>query len=96
MIVPAILAILFSAALVWVLGQRDPKRLRNVASAAVSHPVRLPRSLRRLLGWMTLAPGLVLILFGQWWAFLVWLGALCVLGWITSQRLAARSPHSAH
>jgi hypothetical protein len=96
MIVPATLAILFSAALVWVLGQRDPKRLRNITTAAASNPARLSRGLRRLLGWMTLVPGLVLMLLGQWWAFLVWLGALCVLGWITSQRLAARSPHSAH
>jgi hypothetical protein len=95
MIVPATVALLISAALVWVLGQRDPKRLRNVASAAASHDP-LPRGLRRVLGWMTLAPGLVLMFLGQWWAFLAWLGALCIVGWIASQRLAARSPHSAH
>jgi hypothetical protein len=92
MIAAGLLAILSSAALLAVLGHRDPKRLRNQRLAFATP---LPASTRRLLGWMVPMPGVALALLGEWWPFLVWLGALCVLGWIASQILAIRSGHSA-
>ena len=96
MMVAVILAMLFSGALLAVLGTRDPKRLRNLAHAgSVSGAKRvLPVSIRRACGWLTLAPGLVLLSIGQWWAFLMWLGATCALGWVTSHLLAGARSHS--
>jgi hypothetical protein len=85
-------AIRLSAALIGVLARRDPKRLRNIESAdAAGNPSPLPAQLRSLLGWLVPAPGVVLMILGEWWAFLVWLGALCVLGWVASQTWAIRS-----
>jgi hypothetical protein len=85
-------AILLSAALIGVLARRDPKRLRNIEVAdAAFPPSPLSAQMRSLLGWLVFAPGVVLMVLGEWWAFLVWLGALCVLGWVASQAWAIRS-----
>jgi hypothetical protein len=40
------------------------------------------------MGWLVPAPGVVLMFLGEWWAFLAWLGALCVAGWVASHVLA--------
>jgi hypothetical protein len=91
MIVSSLLSILMSAALIGMLGRRDPKRLRNQHDSREVTVTPMRAGTRRLLGWLVPAPGLVLMVFGQWWAFLVWLGAMCVMGWVASQWLAIRS-----
>lgn len=96
--ISGVLAILVSGALLLTLGLRDPKRLRN-QHAHSDKPARPPmsRSLRRLLGWLSLVPGVVLMVLGEWWAFLVWLGAICVMGWAATHALAIRiDTKSAH
>jgi hypothetical protein len=87
MMIPGLLAILASAILIAALGWRDPKRLRNLHG---EEPAQSPMSSaqRRLLGWLVPAPGVVLMCLGEWWAFLAWLGALCVAGWAASHLLA--------
>ena len=99
MIVASVLSILFSGALLALLGGRDPKRLRNLAHVGLAprghgymtgEMTALPVSMRRAYAWLTLAPGLVLAFMGQWWAFLIWLGVICALGWVTSHLLARR------
>jgi hypothetical protein len=78
-----LLAIVFSGVLLILLGARDPKRLRNsrhaVTEAAAGSP--LPPAARHLWGWLSLAPGVALGIAGEWWAFLIWLGAITAIGW---------------
>ena len=83
MTLATLLAIAFSGALLMVLGVRDPKRLRSARHATKEAAARSPLSpaLRHLCGWLSLAPGVVLGIAGEWWAFLVWLGAISALGW---------------
>ena len=92
MIVGALLAIALSGALLIALGARDPKRLRNArhvargqASAATrdapTEAAPFSAALRRTFGWLSLAPGIVLAVLGESWAFLVWLGAITAIGW---------------
>ena len=89
MILPSLLSIAVSATLIALLGRRDPKRLRSQHRVLGRTSLqRMPRGVRRFLGWLVLAPGVVLIFLGEWWAFLVWLGALCVAGWMASVMLA--------
>ena len=85
MTLAALLAIAISGALLILLGARDPKRLRNARHAA---PTRdgassspLPAAARHACGWLSLAPGVVLGVLGEWWAFLIWLGAITAIGW---------------
>ncbi len=94
MIASSVAAVLFSLACLGVLAWRDPKRLRNLARDTHTPALR-ERSLRdgprRLLGWLVLAPAPVLIVAGEWWAFLVWVGVMCTAGWMAAQMLAIRS-----
>jgi hypothetical protein len=83
MTVAALFAIAVSGVLLILLGARDPKRLRNSRHAA---PVAgtaspLPAAVRHAFGWLSLAPGVVLGIIGEWWAFLIWLGAITAIGW---------------
>lgn len=90
MMVPALLAILVSGALLILLGRSDPKRLRNLARVTVG-PLKstvLPTRVRRLCAWLVIAPGVALIALEQWWPFLIWLGATIAFGWLMSQLLA--------
>jgi hypothetical protein len=103
-IVATLLSVLATGVLLVVLGLHDPKRLRNVRQS-VRHDIRddtdqvhgagirapLPASLRRLLAWLTLAPGVVLMVLGAWWAFVVWLGAFGAIGWTIAQLLPGKS-----
>jgi hypothetical protein len=78
------------AALAW-LGWRDPKRLRNLASHAAGRspaPAPFAGASRRMLAAAALAPGVLLAAAGAWHAFLVWLGALCTVGWAIAQFLS--------
>lgn len=80
----AFLAIAISGVLLVLLGARDPKRLRNArhgAQDAVAAASPLPAGVRHAFGWLSLAPGVVLAVLGEWWAFLIWLGAITAIGW---------------
>ena len=79
-------AIVCSAIALWLLGRRDPKRLR---AAGRRGPVlaHTPRQ-RRVLTVAALLPGLMLVTAGQSAGFIVWLGATVALGWLLVQLLA--------
>ena len=82
MIAAALIAIAVSGALLILLGARDPKRLRNArhgGSNALASPLAPP--VRHACSWLSLAPGITLGLLGEWWAFLIWLGAITAIGW---------------
>jgi hypothetical protein len=83
MTVATLLAIAFSGALLILLGARDPKRVRNArhGSHDGTSVATLPTAIRRACGWSVLAPGVALGVAGQWWAFLIWLGAVTAFGW---------------
>ena len=83
MTVATLIAIAFSSALLILLGARDPKRLRNArhAGKAIASVTPLPSVVRHTCGWLSLAPGVALGILGEWWAFLIWLGAITALGW---------------
>jgi hypothetical protein len=81
--IATVLAIAISSALLILLGARDPKRLRNArhAARAAAPASPLPAAVRHACGWLSLVPGAVLAVLGQWWAFLIWLGAITAVGW---------------
>lgn len=70
-------ALVSSLALLWVLAFADPKRLRLARM-----PQRLSQGQRRWLSVFTLVPGAALVFAGLWPAFLLWLGAVLVGGWL--------------
>ncbi|MEJ0038972.1 MAG: hypothetical protein WDO68_23405 [Gammaproteobacteria bacterium] len=83
MTVATLLAIAVSGALLILLGARDPKRLRNSRHATdeTASVSPFPSAVRHACGWLALAPGITLAVAGEWWAFLIWLGASTALGW---------------
>jgi hypothetical protein len=87
----SVLSVLISTILLIILGRHDPKRLRNRSReiAPGSSTAALPKGIRRLLGWLALAPGLALLVIEQWWAFLIWMGTSCAIGWITTHLLSS-------
>lgn len=87
MIAAALLSTLISGALLALLGMRDPKRLRNAGHR--SRELVLPAPMRTTFGWLVLTPGIVLVAMAQWWALLIWLGAIGGLGWLTATVLAS-------
>lgn len=92
MIIATLLSVLVTGALLVVLGLHDPKRLRNARqSDGASNRAPLPTTIRRALGWLTLAPGVVLIALGAWWALVVWLGAFGAIGWAIAQLLPGKA-----
>ena len=92
MILASLLSILVSTVLLAIVGMRDPKRLRNAAHGNRGAPLPQPLSpaARRACSWLILAPGVALMMLGQWWAFCVWMGAATALGWATAHVLAKR------
>lgn len=93
--VSSLLALLVSGTLIALLGRGDPKRLRNERKAGAGRVAPMAPAMRRLFGWLVPVPGVALMFLGEWWAFLVWLGAICVVGWIASHLLAGVSPRAA-
>ncbi|MEJ1961091.1 MAG: hypothetical protein WDO56_05885 [Gammaproteobacteria bacterium] len=90
MMLASVLSILASGAIVFVLARRDPKRLRSVAHEAdfaIAAPAALTARSRRALGWSVTIPGVALAVLGDWWAFLIWFGVTCALGWIAAQAI---------
>jgi hypothetical protein len=93
-IVATLLSVIVTGALLVVLGLHDPKRLRNVRQSDGASRATLPTTIRRALGWLTLAPGVVLIALGAWWALVVWLGAFGAIGWAIAQLLPGKASHA--
>lgn len=91
----SLLSILVSATCLIVLAARDPKRIRNLvrdkpeASSNIEpwHP-----AMRRALAVLVLVPGVVLGIVHEWWSLLIWLGAVCLFGWIAAQLFAINEP----
>ncbi|MGQ0696657.1 MAG: hypothetical protein ACT4PZ_00300 [Panacagrimonas sp.] len=86
----ALCATLASLLVVAPLALHDPKRLRAASRLGSVPRAALQTSQRRLLGWVSLVPGLVLASCSQWSAFLIWLGASTALGWALAQSLSPR------
>jgi len=87
-----LIAILFSAAILLLIGRRDPKRLRAAASSSALAP-HTPAQ-RRTLAALALVPGVLLALAAQSAGFVIWLGAVVALGWLLTQALASGSRDS--
>ena|SRR6185369_9485054 len=81
MIAAALIAIAFSGALLILLGARDPKRLRNARHGTDAAVSPLAPAVRHACSWLSLAPGVALGILGEWWAFLIWFGAITAIGW---------------
>ncbi|MFT4047446.1 MAG: hypothetical protein QM661_12220 [Solimonas sp.] len=90
-----LLAIACSAAALWLIGRRDPKRLRARAAGRHGVAAHTPAQRRRLTVAAAL-PGALLAIAGQSAGFILWLGATVALGWLLVQALAVggRSPRT--
>ena len=78
------LATLISALCLTLLAASDPKRSPG-RRAALS-------GLRRLAIVLAILPGAVLAITGDWVGFLIWLGAVAVLGWTIAAVFSAFCP----
>lgn len=85
-------AIAASALALTPIALRDPKRLRTAFKGATKAVSPMPTSQRRLLAGASLLPGVVLVVCGQWPAFLIWMGVAAAIGWGLAQILAPK-PH---
>jgi hypothetical protein len=74
------LATLMSTICLVVLAAFDPRRAPERAGA---------KGLRRLATALAILPGVLLVAIGEWAAFLIWLGAIAVLGWIIAAVFSA-------
>ncbi|WP_419816215.1 hypothetical protein [Glacieibacterium sp.] len=79
-------ALLVTALALGLLGVIDPKRRRTRGLAETTLAAR-----PWLIG-LAAAPGVALLLAGQWAALTIWLGGFGVIGWSLTALLAARSP----
>lgn len=77
----ALTAIVASLAIIVWLWHGDPKRRRVAGLAGAG---QTPRK-RRILAAGACVPGLALVFLGDSAAFLVWLGACVVGGWLVTQ-----------
>lgn len=84
----ALSTIFASAILLTPLALRDPKRLRSLRS---TQRIAMGSTLRTVLGYGSLLPGIATIVAGQWPAFLIWLGAITAIGWSLAQGFAINS-----
>jgi hypothetical protein len=80
----AVIALLPSLALLWLIAWRDPKRLRSLPrTASAAAPAKAwTRRQRRLATAVALLPAPLLIVAGAWPALLIWLGALLAGCWL--------------
>ena len=86
----SLLAVMASLVLLAPLAMRDPKRLRAAIKLGGAARAPMPDAQRKMLGWASLVPGVLLALVGEWPAFLIWLGAATATGWALAQGLAPR------
>jgi hypothetical protein len=84
----AVGAIALSGLMLVTLARRDPKRLRADAGGRIAP---LSPMQRRALGVAVLVPAVILMVMGQWPAFLIWLGGTTMLGWALAHGFAPRT-----
>lgn len=77
-----------SAVLILLLCLHDPKRRRTLKLPGAVYGT----ATRRLLAAASFAPGGFYILTGNGAAFLIWLGAYAVVGWLVAQLLCNGRP----
>ncbi|MBB3046072.1 hypothetical protein FHR99_000308 [Litorivivens lipolytica] len=76
--VVALLLAIPSALILWLLADRDPKRLRV---QRIRDRGALSANQRKLLTVALFLPALPLMALGYWSAFLIWFGAVFMVGW---------------
>jgi len=79
-----LLAVLMSAFCLAFLAASDSKRLPERRTTV--------SGLRRLAIALAILPGAVLAITGDWVGFLIWLGAIAVLGWMIAAVFSAFFP----
>jgi hypothetical protein len=77
-----------SAAMLAMLALHDPKRVRTVARGGGRRGRTFAKATRFGFGCVAIAPGVLLAVYGEWPAFLLWLGASCAVGWLLAVVLA--------
>lgn len=86
-----LLAVIYSGLLVFLLGLADPKRARvNRRQPALV----LPRPVRRAVWVLVLLPAGLFLASSQLAYFVLWLGGVVVLGWLTAALLPYLSSHA--
>ena len=83
----AIGAVVLSTAALALLCRGDPKRLRALRRKGGGHG----GGLRWLLAGLVVLPGLALALAGDGAAFMVWLGAIALTGWVVTLAASPRA-----
>ncbi len=81
-------SIAVTAALLALLALHDPKRVRTVARAGGQRGPTFGKPTRVAFGTASIAPGVLLALYGAWPAFLLWFGTSCAVGWLLTVILA--------
>ncbi len=76
--VVALLLALPSTLILWLLADRDPKRLRV---RRLRDRAPLSTRQRKIFSVLLFSPGLPLLALGYWSAFLIWFGLVFMLGW---------------
>lgn len=86
--ITALAAVGVTASILTLLALHDPKRVRTVARAVGSRGRTFGKPVRIALGSASIAPGVVLALYNEWPAFLIWIGISCGIGWVLTIVLA--------
>jgi hypothetical protein len=84
MLLLILLSVGFTAAALLPMCVGDPKRRRTARLVLGSHS----KAVRRVLVLAALLPGVALVLDGRVAAFLIWLGASAILGWLLTLVIA--------
>ncbi len=81
-------SICVTAAMLAMLALHDPKRVRTVARAGGQRGRTFGKPARVAFGTASIVPGVVLGVYGEWPAFLLWFGTSCAVGWLLTVVLA--------
>lgn len=84
----ALVLALPSALILWLLADRDPKRLRV---RRIRNRAPLSNRQRKILALLLFSPGLPLLGLGCWSAVLIWFGLVFIAGWCVALILSGRS-----
>lgn len=84
--VVALLLAFPSALILWLLADRDPKRLRVLR---IRDRAPLTSGQRKALTVTLFLPALPLMVLGYWSAFLIWFGLVFMVGWCMALSLSA-------
>ena len=84
----ALLLALPSALILWLLADRDPKRLRV---RRLRERAPLSNRQRKIFSVLLFSPALPLLALGYWSAFLIWFGLVFMLGWCVALILSVLS-----